>query len=172
MSGRPRKILVSGCLDGAPIRHDGSGVALAHPIWRQWKEEGRLVTCCPEMAGGFATPRPPAEIIGGTAAEVIQGTARIRDIEGRDVTDGFLQGARRVLELARGAGVALAVMTDGSPSCGSTRVHAGRFDGTTIPGSGVAVELLVGAGIPVFSHTDLDSAAAHLRGVEQAHDTY
>ena len=32
---------------------------------------------CPELLGGFTTPREPAEIIGGTGEDVLNGTARI-----------------------------------------------------------------------------------------------
>ncbi|GIJ58427.1 2-thiouracil desulfurase family protein [Virgisporangium aurantiacum] len=63
------KVLVSGCLGGAPIRFNETGVPVSSPIWRRWSAEGRLVSLCPELAVGFPVPRPPAEIVGGSAAD-------------------------------------------------------------------------------------------------------
>lgn len=77
---------------------------------------------------------------------------------GDDVTDQFMDGARLALAAAKGAGCAIAVMTDGSPLCGSTTIDAGRFDGTRTQGTGVVAQLFMDAGIPVFPHTDLGAA--------------
>jgi hypothetical protein len=38
--------------------------------------EGRLAARCPELTVGFPVPRPPAEVVGGTAADVLDGHAR------------------------------------------------------------------------------------------------
>jgi uncharacterized protein YbbK (DUF523 family) len=64
------------------------------------------------------------------------------------------------------AGVGLAVLVDGSPTCGSTYIHDGTFTGVTVAGRGVAAELLRRHGIPVFHHRDLDRAAAILAELE------
>ena len=160
------KILVSGCLGGAKIRFDSSGVDMNHPIWERWLEEGRLFHFCPEIAAGFGIPRPAAEIRGGTAADVVAGRAQVFEDTGNDVTSLFLKGAEMAVEVAREQGVVAAVLTDGSPSCGSTFQFSGNFDGETIPGRGVVTELLVRAGIKVFPHTELEAADRYIRKLE------
>ena len=47
-------------------------------------------------------------------------------------------------------------MKEKSPSCGSSRIYDGSFDGTLVEGQGLAVELLRKAGIKVFSEEQLD----------------
>ncbi|MGN6776349.1 DUF523 domain-containing protein, partial [Rhizobium sp.] len=81
------KILVSACLMGHAVRYDGRSKPLVHPAIDRWREEGRLITICPEMSAGMAVPRPPAEIAdGATGEDVLAGTARVMEITGGDVT--------------------------------------------------------------------------------------
>jgi len=47
------KILVSACLMGHAVRYDGRSKPLIHPAIDRWREEGRLVTICPEMSAGI-----------------------------------------------------------------------------------------------------------------------
>jgi uncharacterized protein YbbK (DUF523 family) len=35
-------------------------------------EENKAITICPELLGGFSTPREPAEIIGGNGEDVLE----------------------------------------------------------------------------------------------------
>ncbi|MET8152419.1 DUF523 domain-containing protein [Actinoplanes sp. NPDC049668] len=161
------RVLVSGCLGGAPLRFNETGVPVDSPIWQRWAAEGRLVSLCPEVAVGFPVPREPAEIVGGSAADVLDGRARVREASGRDVTDLFRAAAQRAVDRAVQAGVGLAVLVDGSPTCGSTYVHDGTFAGVTVAGSGVAAEALRRRGIPVFSHDQLDRAASTLAELER-----
>lgn len=160
------RILVSGCLGDAAIRFNETSVPVSSAIWSRWSAEGRLVHFCPELAVGFPVPRPAAEIVGGTAAEVLDGVAQVREISGNDVTELFRRAARRALDRAKEAGVALAVLVDGSPTCGSSRVYDGSFSGRTVPGRGVAAEELRRHGIPVFNETELEAAAALLARLE------
>ena len=77
------KIRISACLMGRPVRYDGSAKPLLHEAVARWREEGRLVTVCPELASGFAVPRPPAEI--GRAmngGDVLDGTAQVVEADG------------------------------------------------------------------------------------------
>jgi uncharacterized protein YbbK (DUF523 family) len=161
------KILVSGCLGDAAIRFNETSVPVTSLIWSRWSSEGRLVHFCPELAVGFPVPRPAAEIVGGTAAGVLDGDAYVREVSGRDVTELYRAAARRALDRAREAGVALAVLVDGSPTCGSSYVYDGSFSGRTVPGRGVAAEELRRHGIAVFHETELEAAAALLARLEQ-----
>lgn len=157
------KILVSGCLLGQPIRYDGTSKQDARGLLARWQAEGRLVATCPELAGGFPTPRPPAEIAGGRdGGDVLDGRARIVERGGRDVTAGYLAGAQAALALAQARGCRYAVLTDASPSCGSTRIYDGRFAGVARAGAGVTAALLRRHGIEVFAHDDLERLAALL----------
>jgi uncharacterized protein YbbK (DUF523 family) len=118
------------------------------------------------LAVGFPVPRPAAEIVGGTAAGVLDGDSYVREVSGRDVSELFRLAARRALDRAREARVALAVLVDGSPTCGSGYVYDGSFSGRTVPGRGVAAEQLLRHGIPVFHQTELEAAAALLADLE------
>jgi uncharacterized protein YbbK (DUF523 family) len=166
MEPKRPKVLVSGCLGGARIRYNASGVDVHHEIWQKWEKEGRLHHFCPEIAAGLGIPRPPAEIANGTAADVLDGKAKVIEDNGTDATESYVRGARLAVKEALDQGIAVAVLTDGSPSCGSTFQYSGRFDGETKPGHGVLTELLLRAGIKVFPQTDLEAADEYLHGIE------
>ncbi len=152
------KILISACLLGHAVRYDGKGKPLAHPAIERWKQEGRLVTICPEMAGGMAVPRPPAEIENGASGlDVLAGRARVIEITGGDVTSQFIDGAQKALAFAKDHGCAYALLIDGSPSCGSVAIYDGSFSGRKQAGNGVTAALLAQAGIAVFSPANIDA---------------
>lgn len=157
------KILVSACLMGHAVRYDGRSKPLHHPALERWREEGRLVTLCPEMSAGMPVPRPPAEIEGGAVGEdVLAGLARVRELTGGDVTDQFLRAAENALSLAQESGCRYALLIDGSPSCGSRRIYDGSFSNRKQPGNGVTAALLRGAGIEVFSDSEIDRLVERL----------
>jgi uncharacterized protein YbbK (DUF523 family) len=161
------RILVSSCLLGSRVRYDGAAKTVHAGLVDRWRAEGRLVPFCPEVSGGLPVPREPAELT-GPATAVLNGTASIRTASGADVTAEFLSGAHQALETARQSGVHMAILKEGSPSCGTTRVYDGTFTGTSTPGAGVTTALLERNGIRVFSESDLDSAAAYLTDLETA----
>lgn len=157
------RILVSACLIGWPVRFDGAAKTLHHPLLARWAEEGRLVPLCPETMAGLATPRPPAEIEPGTdAAAVLAGTARVLDADGGDHTAAFREGARIATATARIRACRFALLTEGSPSCGSTLIADGTFSGRRTLGEGVAARALRDAGLRVFAPDALDELAALL----------
>lgn len=152
------KVLISACLLGHAVRYDGKGKPLSHPAIERWKQQGRLVTICPEMAGGMPVPRPPAEIENGACGlDVLEGRARVLEVTGGDVTAEFIAGARKALAFAQENGCTYALLIDGSPSCGSVAIYDGSFSGIKHAGNGVTAALLQKAGIAVFSHTDIDA---------------
>jgi uncharacterized protein YbbK (DUF523 family) len=153
----PPKILISACLLGQPVRYDGKGKPFSHPAIERWQSEGRLVTICPEMAGGMPVPRPPAEIEkGASGLDVLEGRARVLEVTGGDVTAEFIAGAEKALAFARANGCTHALLIDGSPSCGSLAIYDGSFSGVKHAGNGVTAALLEKAGIAVFSPADID----------------
>jgi uncharacterized protein YbbK (DUF523 family) len=146
------KILISACLLGKPVRYDGKIKPFADSRLAGWKRQDRLMAFCPEVAGGLPIPRTPAEIQGAGGGEaVLAGTARVIDKTGRDVTEQFIKGAFLALEACRLHEIRTAILTDLSPSCGSTRIYNGRFVRETITGTGVTTALLRQHGITVFS---------------------
>jgi uncharacterized protein YbbK (DUF523 family) len=162
------RILVSACLLGRPVRYDGRAKEPGTDLLVRWQGEGRLVPLCPEVAGGLPVPRAPAEIApGATGAEVLAGRAAIRTRTGEDVTQAFLDGAAAAVRLARETGCRHALLTEGSPSCGVRRIHAGQFDGTTRPGEGVVTAALQAAGINVYSHEEANALALALAEAEK-----
>lgn len=160
------KVLVSACLLGERVRYDGRDARCDDDVLARWAREGRLVPFCPEVAGGLGVPRPAAEIQGGDGADVLAGRAAVRDRAGRDLTSAFLQGAEGALAAARTAGARVAVLKDGSPSCGTAAIHDGTFAGARRPGPGVTAARLRAAGLLVFGEDDLARADEAVRALE------
>lgn len=155
-----RKVLVSACLMGRRVRFDGRAKPVDDATVERWRAEGRLVVHCPEIAGGLPVPRPPAEIEpGADAADVLAGRARILTLEGVDVTDHFVSGARAALATAQAHDVAVALLKQSSPSCGSHQVFDGTFSGRKVPGEGVTAHLLIAHGIPVLDEDQVAETA-------------
>ena len=159
---------MSSCLLGQPIRFNGSDAASDKTILSQLQTEGRLVQYCPELAAGFPVPRPAAETVGGDGKLVLIGQAKVFEDTGADVTELFVEGAKKTLAFAQKNKVRIAILTDGSPSCGSTYLYDGNFTGKKIPGRGVTAELLEQNGIRVFSEDQIDDAVVYLRSVEES----
>lgn len=116
----PPRYLVSGCLLGLVCRYDGR--VKEYPDCRRALAGKISVPVCPEQLGRLATPREPADLIGGDGAAVLDGQARVVTRSGVDVTANFLAGAEQVVRLARELQVAGVYLKSGSPSCGVGRV--------------------------------------------------
>jgi|RhiMetdeSRZDD1v2_1073273.scaffolds.fasta_scaffold856194_1 uncharacterized protein YbbK (DUF523 family) len=163
-----QKILVSACLLGAKVRYHGGDAASDHPILRRWLEEGRLVVVCPERDGGLPTPRPPSEIVGPRAgAGVIERLAVVRTSTNIDVTEAFRRGAEIALDAVRQHRIRMAVLKDGSPSCGRSFVYDGTFSGARTGGLGVTSALLESHGVRVFDERSIDEASVFLEQLER-----
>lgn len=160
------RVLVSSCLLGNPVRYDGSAATATSEILERWIEQGRVVSFCPEIAGGFPVPRPPAEIIGPGGPAVVRGQARVMDDSGKDVTNHFISGAQQALSTALAEGVSAAILKDGSPSCGSSYIYDGTFSGAAVEGIGVTTALLEQHGIRVFNESQLTDASDYLARLE------
>jgi uncharacterized protein YbbK (DUF523 family) len=181
------RILVSACLLGVPVRYDGRAKRRDDEILARWRSEDRLVSCCPEVSGGLPVPRPPAELapaagcpvpvappasgvadesVGTDGAAVLDGGAKVLTAAGVDVTAAFVRGAELALEVAQQYAVRIAVLKEGSPSCGSSRIYDGTFTGRATSGFGVTTALLTRHGIRVFSEDRLSAAASYLAELE------
>ena len=156
-----QRILISACLLGHAVRYNGTARDLAHPAVRRWQAQGRLVTICPEVTAGFSIPRPPAEIAAGRDGEaVLSGAAKVIERGGADVTALFLQGAQAALALAVQNRCRFALLTQGSPSCGSDFIHDGSFSGRQHAAHGVTAALLLQNGVRVFGEDEIDALEA------------
>ena len=147
-----KKLIVSACLAGIPCRYDGK--AQRNEAVAALVEAGLAVPVCPECLGGLPTPRIPAEIVGGSGEDVLDGKARVIASDGEarlDVTDAFIKGANAALEAAREAGADEAILKANSPSCGFGTIYDGSFSGAKTAGSGVAAALLAANGLKVKS---------------------
>jgi uncharacterized protein YbbK (DUF523 family) len=162
-----RKVLVSACLIGEPVRYDGTAALSAHPVLDRWLREGRIIPFCPEVAAGLGLPRPPVELLEGGGEAVLGNRARAVSATGEDVTGPFRTGALASVELCRRFGIRVAVLKERSPSCGSAWIYDGTFTGALVPGQGVMAAALRESGVHVFSENDWEQAQACLSGLEE-----
>lgn len=137
------KIIVSACLTGVNCRYDGNSKPCGAVT--ALRKKYRLIPVCPESLGGLQIPRSPSEILDG----------RVYSSDGGDVTENFVRGAEKVLEIARKKGCTKAVLKERSPSCGSCEVYDGTFSGKTVSGKGITAALLEENGIEVISEENL-----------------
>ena len=136
-------IVVSKCLAGEPCRYDGGDNLV--PEIRALVERGEAIAVCPEVLGGLPTPRTPSEI---------QTDGRVRSKQGEDVTEAFLRGAERAMEICRENGCTAAILKARSPSCGKGVIYDGSFTGARVAGNGVFAQMLLDAGVPVVTEED------------------
>ena len=122
-------ILVSACLLGVECRYDGRGVLMSQA--EELLSRHHLIPVCPEIMGGLATPRTPAERTGSGVV------------------------TREVLKLAQLYGCQAAILKERSPSCGSGQVYDGTFTGTLTKGDGVCAACLKEHGIRVYGESQV-----------------
>lgn len=151
-------IVVSSCLAGLKVRYNATD-SLDTNI-RQLVEAKKAVSVCPELLGGFSTPREPAEIVGGNGDDVLAGHARVVELSGKDVTEMYIKGAYQALRMAQELGALLIVLKESSPSCGSAMIYNGEFANEKIAGYGVTTALLRREGYTVISEHELNAYAA------------
>ncbi|MFD2204850.1 DUF523 domain-containing protein [Kiloniella antarctica] len=142
------RILVSACLMGQPVRYDGRYATKGPDQLIQLQKDGRVILLCPETAAGLPIPRPSAEI----------NNDQVVTEDGQDLTQAFVLGAHKALELCQKHGISLAILKENSPSCGSNFIYDGSFSGKKINGAGKVTELLKANGIRVFSEIEIDKA--------------
>lgn len=144
--------IVSACLVGCKCRYDKQSAL--HPEVENLVHNQQAVPVCPEQLGGLSTPRYPAEIMGGDGFDVLDGKAKVIDIQGNDVTQEFIDGAYRALNVAQTIGATQAILKTKSPSCGSNLIYDGSFTGNKKKGVGVTAALLMRSGLSVSSEAD------------------
>ncbi|MDI6754603.1 MAG: DUF523 domain-containing protein [Thermodesulfobacteriota bacterium] len=141
-------ILVSACLLGVNCRHDG-GHAYCPEVFDELFNR-HFIPVCPEQLGGLPTPRIRAHIERGDGRDVCQGSVRVINKMGEDVTASFLQGAKETLGIAQMAKAKKAILKDKSPSCGCQSIYRQE---SPVKGVGVTAALLSESGLEVVSET-------------------
>lgn len=135
-------ILISACLAGSKCRYDGQ--AKTDVRLKKLVQEGKAVAVCPEVLGGLSVPRLPCEIRNG----------RVYRKDGADITDAYVTGSRKALEICRQNHCTKAILKEKSPACGVHLIYDGSFHGKTVRGHGVLASMLMEEGIPCFSEYD------------------
>lgn len=144
------KIFVSACLLGRNTKYDGTNNYNKELL--EILKEHELFTLCPEVAGGLGIPRDPCEQIGN----------KVISDKGKDCTENYLLGAKKVLDICLKNDIHVAVLKERSPSCGVASVYDGSFNHQLIASSGVTTLLLKENGIKVFSEEELDDLKKYL----------
>lgn len=137
------KYAISACLCGVNCKYNG-GNNLNEKI-KEIYDNGDAILICPESFGGLKIPRVPSEIKGD----------RVINKNGEDVTECFLLGAKKSLEVIKENGVMKAILKENSPSCGVFNIYDGTFSKCLIEGMGITTRLLVENGIEVVSDRGL-----------------
>ena len=145
-------ILISACLAGRNVKYNGRNNAV--PWLCRWIErhQEQVLLVCPEMMGGLPVPRLPAEIQFSESHDgAPHKNRRVANSAGEDVTEQFLLGAAKVLELVKQHHITTAIMKANSPSCSGFYIYDGSFSGTRIAGQGITAALLTEHGVKVYS---------------------
>ncbi|MCW3983396.1 MAG: DUF523 domain-containing protein [Candidatus Bathyarchaeota archaeon] len=139
--------LVSACLLGVNCNFEAKN--WLNPKLREEFLRGELFPVCPEVLGGLSVPRVPAEIVGGDGWDVLEGKAKVMNMEGVDVTVQFVEGAKRALQIGQAVGAKEALLIEKSPSCGCGKIFDGTFKEKFKAGDGVTAALLKKNGLKV-----------------------
>ena len=133
------KIMVSACLLGDNVKYNGKNNYCQE--LEDFLKDFDIIKICPEVMGGLSIPRLPSEIIGD----------KVVNSEGIDVTNEFILGASKTLEIAKKNDIKIAILKKNSPSCGSGTIYDGTFSNTLIDGYGLTAKLLQENDVKVFN---------------------
>ena len=142
-------ILISACLLGRNVKYSGGNNLC--PWLAKYYNTDDFIAICPECFGVLPIPRPPAEIQGGSGEDVLNGSAKVADKNGKDVTQNFISGAQKALVYAKKHNANCAILKARSPSCGCGMIYDGSFNGGKKAGNGVTAALFLQHGIKVYT---------------------
>lgn len=140
-----KKILISACLLGINCKYNGKNNY--NSLIEKLKEKYILIPICPEQMGGLSTPRTPSEIKGDKVISSV----------GDDVTINFIAGANKALDIAKNDNISIAILKEGSPSCGSNYIYDGTFTKTKVDGMGITARLLKNNNIKIYNENEIES---------------
>jgi uncharacterized protein YbbK (DUF523 family) len=145
------KILISACLLGCKVRYNASDLVIADVNFEKLVAIHEVVSFCPEVSAGMSIPRAPAEIKGGDGFDVLSGKAKVIDMDGQKLDEGFITAAKNTLSKCKNENIQFAILAESSPSCGSSQIYDGSFNNTKRTGKGVTAALLEQNDIRVFN---------------------
>lgn len=134
--------LVSACLVGENVKYNGNN-NLCEEIKKLY-DENKCIIICPEVMGGLTIPRVPSEIV----------EDRVINQDNLDVTDQYIKGANKALELAILYNIDKAILKSKSPSCGNNKVYDGSFTHTLVDKDGITTRLLKEHGIKCMTEEE------------------
>lgn len=146
-------ILVSACLLGHNVKYNGGNNA--NDLLQKYNARGRFVAVCPECFAMLPVPRPPMEIQGGNGKKLLAGKTTAFDKNGMETSAYLLAGAKKLLKIAEVYHAKVAILKEGSPSCGVHSTYDGTFRGRKVRGVGVTTALLQAQGLTVYSEKDV-----------------
>lgn len=171
-SYNPLRILMSSCLLGTLCGADGSSYGEYPQIKTLASYSNISITSfCPEDYS-FGTPRAIPDIIGGNGADVLDGKAIVETETGKDITQGMLEAASKMLDIALKNNIELAILMDVSAACGSQVIYKGHRTSKESQyqiGMGVCAELLNRNGIKIISQRDFKSLEILFSKVDTNH---
>ncbi len=135
-------IIVSACLCGVKCRYN-VGSNLNNEL-QELVLDCKAIALCPEVLGGLETPRTQSEVVSSNPLKILTKT-------GSDVTDEFMLGAKKTLEIAKTLNASIAILKSKSPSCGCGEIYDGTFTKKLISGNGVTANLLKYNGITIYN---------------------
>ena len=121
-------IIVSACLLGIKCKYDGS--SNLNPKLIKKLAKYHFLPICPEQLGGLTTPRKSAEIL----------DRKVYDVSGKNVSEAFRLGAKEALKISEITNCKIAILKDGSPSCGVYSIYNGKHEGIKITGEGGGID--------------------------------
>lgn len=138
------KIIISACLLGENVKYNG--LNNYNPLILKLKEKYMLIPICPEVFGGLSIPRDPSEIKDN----------KVISSKGLDVTANFNNGANKSLKIALDNNIKIAILKDGSPSCGSSYIYDGTFNHKKVNGLGITAKLFKENNIKIYSENEIE----------------
>ena len=150
-----KKVFVSSCLIGRKCSYDGEGRPNKAVI--EFCKDLTVFDACPEILGGAGCPREKHEILDGTGADVLDRKASVISIAGKDNTDLFVNGAKKIYKEISEENITKAILKNNSPSCGKGTIYSGGFNSTLRKGNGVTAEFLLRKGIEVFTEIEIEN---------------
>ncbi len=138
------RVAVSACLVGKNTKYNGKNNYNQKIV--EFLKDKPFILICPEVAGGLPIPRNPSE----------RYHQKVITKDHQDVTNAFIEGAKKELEKVIAFQADLLILKQNSPSCGSKQIYDGTFQNHLITGRGVFCELAMQHGFKIVSENDFN----------------
>ena len=89
---------------------------------------------------------------------------RIETCQHVDVTNEYILGAQKALEILKENNVEVVVLKFRSPSCGNQGIYDGTFSHQLVEGDGIFVQMLKEKGIAVYSENEVTEVLKLING--------